>query len=183
MTHPVPCPESSPTPSHMHMLSVKTIIYVPSMTIFPKQKHFVLTKEFCFINQNPLDKLRYSLVFTKSHVFLWVANFQGLIAGFAHLPTLSQNFIAGYICLTKNIGFSPEGVSIPSCYTQHKYFSFPFLLCNHETHFGRCPIYRAHHRTPNIVSTYHVLTTCHRTPNTVSISIMHSHPCHEMSRA
>ena len=42
VTHPVPCPESSPTPSHMHMLSVKTAIYVPSMTIFPKQKLFVL---------------------------------------------------------------------------------------------------------------------------------------------
>ena len=29
VTHPFPCPESSPTPSHMHMLSVKTVIYVP----------------------------------------------------------------------------------------------------------------------------------------------------------
>ena len=39
--------------------------------------HFSKTKTFCFINQNPLDKLRYSLVFIKSRVFLWVANFRG----------------------------------------------------------------------------------------------------------
>ena len=35
VTHPVACPESSLTPSHMHMPSVKTIIYVQSMTIVP----------------------------------------------------------------------------------------------------------------------------------------------------
>ena len=34
VTHPVPCPESSPTPLLMHMPSVKIVIYVPSMTIF-----------------------------------------------------------------------------------------------------------------------------------------------------
>ena len=106
MTHPVPCHESSPTPSHMHMPSVKTVIYVPSMTIFPK-------KAFCFINQNPLDKLRYSLVFTKSYVFLWVTNFRGLTAGFARLPTLSRTFIAGYICLTKNTRFFTRGGIYP----------------------------------------------------------------------
>ena len=38
VAHPVLCPESSPTSSHMHMPSVKTVIYVPSMTIFSKQK-------------------------------------------------------------------------------------------------------------------------------------------------
>ena len=43
------------------------------------------------------------------------------------------------------------------------------------------PCYRAHHRTPNIVSINHVPTTYHRTPNTVSISTMRSHPCHVMS--
>ena len=35
-------------------------------------------------------------------MFIWVANFWGLTAGFARLPTLSRTFIAGYICLTKN---------------------------------------------------------------------------------
>ena len=66
------------------------------MTFFPKQKLFF------FIIQNPLDKLRYSLFFTMSRVFLWVANFRGVTAGFACLPTLSRTFIVEYICLTKN---------------------------------------------------------------------------------
>ena len=35
-------------------------------------------------------------------MFLWVANFWGLTAGFACLPTLSRTFIIGYICLIKN---------------------------------------------------------------------------------
>ena len=117
MTHPVPCPESSPTLSHMHMPSVKTVIYVPSMTIFSN------TKTFFFINQNPLDKLQYSLVFTKSHVFLWVANFKGLTAGFAFLPTLSRTFITGYICLTKNTGFFTRGGIYPFfLYPTHVFF-------------------------------------------------------------
>ena len=64
VTHLVSCPESSPTPSHMHMPSVKS--YLCSIN-----DHFSKTKAFCLINQNPLDKLRYSLVFTKSRVFLW----------------------------------------------------------------------------------------------------------------
>ena len=43
VTHLVPCLESSPTLSHMHMPSVKTIIYVPSMTIF-QNKRFLFYK-------------------------------------------------------------------------------------------------------------------------------------------
>ena len=79
-------------------------------------------------------------------------------------------------------------------------FHFLFLLCNHETHFGRCPISlspplntkhivnlpRTHDipsNTKHSVVLYHVLMINHRTPNTESISTMHSHPCHEMSHA
>ena len=40
------------------------------------------------------------------------------------------------------------------------------------------PSYRAYHRTLNTVSINHVPMTYHRIPNTVSISTMHSHPCH-----
>ena len=76
--------------------------------------HFSKTKAFCFINQNLLDKLRYSFVFTKSRVFLWVVNFRGLTAVFARLSTLSRTFIAGYICLTKNTGFFTRGGIYPS---------------------------------------------------------------------
>ena len=43
VTHPIPCPESSPTPSHMHMSSVKTVI------LFYKLKFIVQTTIFtCF---------------------------------------------------------------------------------------------------------------------------------------
>ena len=79
-------------------------------------------------------------------------------------------------------------------------FHFILLLCDHETHFGRCPILpsppsNTKHgvdlpcthdiplNTEHIFDHYHVLTTYHRTPNTMSISTMHSHPCHAMFRA
>ena len=84
VTHPVPCPESSPTPLHIHMPSVKTVIGVS-----PKDLTHWTT-------------LQYLFNFIKSCVFLWVANFQGLTVGFARLLRLFQTFIVGYICLTKN---------------------------------------------------------------------------------
>ena len=63
-------------------------------------------------------------------------------------------------------------------------FHFLFLSCNRETHFGLCPILPSPpSNTKHSVDLYHVLTTCHRTPNIVSIFTMHSHPCHAMSRA
>ena len=58
-----------------------------------------------------------------------VENFRGLTAGFAHLLTISRTFIAGYICITKNI-------AIPNT----RIFHFLFLLCDRETHFECCPI-------------------------------------------
>ena len=178
MTHPILCPKSPPTPSHMHMPSVKTAIDVPSMNIFSK------TKVFCFISQNPLDELRYSLVFTKSHVFLWVANFRGLIASFACLPTLLRTFIVRYICLTKNTGFFTRwGIYPYLLYPTHIFFISFFFYATMRHILNVVPFYQAHHQTPNTVSIYHILTTYYRTPNTVSISTMHSHPCHAMSRA
>ena len=75
--------------------------------------HFSKTKDFCFINQNSLEKLRYSLIFTKSRVFLWVEKFQGLTASFSRLPTLSRTFITRYICLTKNTGVFTRGGIYP----------------------------------------------------------------------
>ena len=160
VSHPVPCPESLPTPSHAyakcenrHLCSIND--------------HFSKTKAFCFISQNPLGKLRYSLVFIKSRVFLWVANFRGLTAGVARLPTLSQTFIAGYTCPTKNTGFFTRGGIYPFLlYPTHVFFisfffyatvrlilyvvpfteptqsntkhSVDFQLCTH-THLMRCP--------------------------------------------
>ena len=146
--------------------------------------HFFKTKAFCFINQNPLDKLRYSLVFTECRVFLWVANFRGLTAGFARIPTLSRTFIAGYICLTKNTEFFTRGGIYPFLlYPTHVFFIYFFFYATVRLILDVVPFNRVHHRTPNTVSIYHVLTTYHRTPNTMSISIMHSHLCHAMSHA
>ena len=128
---------------------------------------FSKTKAFCFISQNPLDKLRYSLIFTKSFVFLWVAIFRGLIAGFARLPTFSRTFIAGYICLTKNTGFffTRGGIYPFLLYPTHIFFISFFFYAIVRLILNIVPFYRAHHRTPN----------------TVLISTMHSYPCHAMS--
>ena len=132
--------------------------------------HFSKTKAICFINQNPLDKLQYSFVFTKSHVFLWVANFQGLTAGFTRLSTLLRTFIPRYICLTKITGFFTRGGIYPSLlYPTHKFF-ISFFFCATVRHvLNVVPLYQVHHQTPNTMSIYHVLTTYHRTPNTLWI--------------
>ena len=156
VTHPIPFSESSQTPSHMHMPSVKTVIYVPSMTIFPKQKFFF------FLNQHPLDNLRYQLVFIKFPVFLCVVNFRGLTTGFACLLTLSRTFIVGYICLTKNTGFFAQGgIYAFLLYPTHVFFISFFFYVTVRLNLDVVPFYRAHHRTPNTVSIYQVLTTYH----------------------
>ena len=111
-------------------------------------------------------------------------NFRGLTASFARLPKLLRTFIAEYICLTKNTGFFTRGGIYPSLlYLTHIFFISFFFYATVRLILDVVPFYRAHHRTPNIVSIYHVLTTYHRTLNTVSISTMHSHPCHAMSCA
>ena len=95
------CPEPSLTPSHMHMPCMKNL--------------YLKTKYFCFIIQlhwTTSDKLLYS----KTKCFLWATTFRGLTAGVMSLPTFSRAFTAGYICLTKDVGLLPEGVSITSCY-------------------------------------------------------------------
>ena len=103
-------------------------------------------------------------------MFLWVANFRGLTASFARLLTLSQTFIARYICLTKNTGFFTRWGIYPSLlYPTHIFFISFFFYATVRLILDVVPFYRAHHRTPNIVLIYHVLTTYHRTPNTVSI--------------
>ena len=65
--------------------------------------------------------------------------------------------------------FHPRGylslLSIPNTCIFH----FLFILCNCETHFGRCPILPSPPSNTKHMSIYHVLTTCHRTPNIASI--------------
>ena len=68
--------------------------------------------------------------FTKSRVFPWVANFQGLTVGFACLPTLSRTYIVGRIGLIENkiLVFHPEGGSAPSYFAQtHKIYYYYFM--------------------------------------------------------
>ena len=133
--------------------------------------HFFKTKDFCFINQNQLDNLRYQLVFTKFLVFLWVANFWGLTTDFACLPTLLRTFITGYICLTKNI-------AIPNTHIFH----FLFLLCDRETHFGCClillspPLNTKHSIDPPC--THNIASN---TKHSVDFPTMHSHSFNAMS--
>ena len=138
--------------------------------------HFSKTKSFCFINQNPLDKLRYSLVFTKSCVFLWVTNFQGLTAAFALLPTLSLTFIARYICLTKNTKFFTRGGIYPSLLYPRHIFFISFFLCNRDTHFGHCPILPSPpSNTKHSVDLYHAVT-----PMSCDVLCINTMQCHCM---
>ena len=123
LTHPIPCPDSSSTPLHMHMSSVKNAIYVPLMTIFSK------TKAFCFISQNPLDKLRYSLFFYQVPCVFMGSKF---LESHRRLRTPSDTFTNFHCWIHMSnreyLVFHSMGVSIPSCYTQHTYFSFPFYF-------------------------------------------------------
>ena len=144
--------------------------------------HFSKTKAFCFINQNPLDKLQYSLVFTKSSVFLWVENFRGFIAGFAPLPTLSRTFIAGYLCLTKNTGFFTRGGIYPFLlYLTHVFFISFFFYATVRLILDIAPFYRAHHRTPNIVSIYQPCTHNHLMRCPRAYAMQDSITCYIMS--
>ena len=97
-------------------------------------------------------------------MFLWAANFQGLTVSFAHLSTLSRTFIARYICLTKNTGFFTRGGIYPFLlYPTHVFFILFFFYAIVRLILDVVPFYRAHHRTLNTASIYHVLTTYHRT--------------------
>ena len=135
------------------------------------------TKVFCFISQNPLNKLRYSLVFTKSRVFLWVANFWGLTVCFVRLPTLLQTFITRYMSLTKNIGFfHSRGYLSLLAIPNTRIFYFLFLLCDRETHFLRYPILPSPpSNTKHSVDLYHALT-----PMSCDVPYINEMQCHCM---
>ena len=104
--------------------------------------HFSKTKAFCFISQNPLDKLRYSLFFFYQVLCVFVGSeFPGshcrlcmpfdTFTNFHHwIHMFNQEYRVfhrrGYLSL----------LTIPNT----RIFHFLFLLCNREIHFGRCPI-------------------------------------------
>ena len=78
-------------------------------------------------------------------MFIWVVNLRSLTAGFARLPTLSQTFIIGYICLTKNKiwVFHPGGEGGICPILLHPNTRDLVLLLFYtivSLDFGRCPI-------------------------------------------
>ena len=133
--------------------------------------------------------------FTKSRVFPWVANFQGLTVGFACLPTLSRTYIVGRIGLIENkiLVFHPEG-GLPHL-TSPKHTKFIIIiLCIRNLYllllyttvsldFGRCPISELTIHSPRIMnnSTMHPHPTrCHVT---VHMKCNHVISCYTMLHA
>ena len=123
-------------------------------------------------------------------MFPWVANFRGLTAGFARLPTLSRTYITGRICLTKNKiwVFHPrrgEGGSTPSCFTPNTP-DLVLLLFNTTVslNFGRCPISELTTYSPRMVINQHHAHTpdsmrCDRAYEMISCHFMLCHAtCH-----
>ena len=103
--------------------------------------HFSKTKAFCFINQNPLDNLRYQLVFTKFLVFFVGREFP---RSHCRLRTPSNTFANFYRWMHMSNQeyrvFHQRGYLSLLAIPNTQIFHFLFLLCNHETHFGCCPI-------------------------------------------
>ena len=103
-------------------------------------------------------------------MFIWVANFWGLIPGFARLLTLLRTFIVGSICLTKNKiwVFHPKGGICPILL--HPNTRDLYLLLFYTTvslDFGRCPISELTpliHQEWRIINIMHIpdLTQCYR---------------------
>ena len=91
-------------------------------------------------------------------MFPWVANFRGLTAGFAHLPTLSRTYIVGRISLTKNKiwVFHPVGESAPSCFTPNTRDLVLLLFYTIVSlDFGCCPISELTTHSPSMVNNQH----------------------------
>ena len=66
-------------------------------------------------------------------------------------PTLSRTFIVGCICLTKNNGFFTQWCIYLFLLCPTHVF---FMLCNHETHFVRCPITKLTTHSPRMMNDY-----------------------------
>ena len=126
------------------------------MTLFSKQNLF------CFINQNPLDKPQIFIYSVKSRVFmhLWTIDFRVFTT---RCSTPSQHFY----------GLSPSVIMSNRNYRVfHQWGIYPFLLCpthiffmlcNHETHFGRCPITELTTHSPRMMNDHNRA----HTPNTI----------------
>ena len=138
MTHPVPCPESSPTPSNMHIPSVKTAICVQSVTFF-QNKSFLFYKSKS-IGQTPIFTCFYQVLC----VFVG-SEFPGSHRKLRMSSDTFANFHRWiYISNQEYRVFHPRGYLSLLAIPNTRIFHFLFLLCDREAHFESCPIYRAH---------------------------------------
>ena len=176
VTNTVLCLESSPTLSHMHMPSVKTIIYVPSMNIFPKQKLFFYKSKS--IGQTTIFTCFYQVpcVFVGRE-----------FSGYHHrLCTPSDTFANFHRWIHMSNQeyrvFHPRGYLSLLAIPNTLIFHFLFLLCNRETHFGRYPILPS---SPSNTKHSVDLPCTHDIPlntkHNVDLPTMHSHPFNTMS--
>ena len=153
--------------------------------------HFSKTKSFCFINQNPLDKLRYSLVFYQVSCVFVGSEFSGSHRRLCMPSDTFANFHLWIHMYNQEYRvFHPRGYLSLLAIPKTRIFHFHFLLCNRETHFGRCPIlpsppsntkhsvdlpctYNIPSNTKHSVDLYHALTlmSC----NVSCINAMQSH--------
>ena len=164
-------PKSQPTPITLcrNPCMIKSIILgLHPMIILQNKFHlFFKPKAFWMLHLN-------DHFYSKSCVFLWVVNFRGFTVGFTSLPTLSQAFTVGHICITKiNRAFTRSSV-YPYLLIPDTYFHllFPFCLC---TLLDVVPPCRAHHQTPNAVL---IITMHSHTPMSCDVLV---HKCNAMS--
>ena len=90
--------------------------------------HLMITlkQKQVFRNQNLLDVSLPRIILLTKHVSFRVANFRGLIVGFAHLPTLSRAFTIRHICMYNQTyqAFHMRGYLSLLAFTRHKFSCF-----------------------------------------------------------
>ena len=146
----------------MYIPSVKTVIYVPSTTIF-QNKIFLFYKSKS-IGQSPISTCFYQVpcVFVGSE-------FSG------------SNFYRGIHMSNQEYRvFHPRWYL--SLLTQHTYFSFPFFYAVRII-LDVVPFYRAHHRTLNTVSIYQPCTHTHLMRCPRAYAMQDAISCYIMSHA
>ena len=120
-----------------HTMQCKSVIKPIICGLYPMiilQQNSFIFKPKAFWMLYPNDHL-----YSKPCVFLWVANFRGLTAGFRSLPTLSQPFTVCHICIIKNNGAFTQGGIYPYLLLPNTYFHFH--VCNHATLLDVVPPY------------------------------------------
>ena len=133
----------------------KSSLMFNPMTLFSKQFFFLM-------NQNPLDKPPMFIFLVKS-VCLCICGSQ--ISRFspqdvARLPNIFTGFHHRLSCLTVTTGFFTRWGIYPFLLCPTHVF---FMLCNHETHFGRCLITKLTTHSPRMMNDHNHA----HTPNTM----------------